>query len=303
MADEKIVEEPVEGEYTKDSVEGEGPKEPGEGKKKKEQSLFIQAFKATMKETGGQIKSVFKRDKSKPKEPKKKTDFKEKIKDKKEKIFKKDQVRNIYHVEKKISIETEKPLLVSELKTKVSKIKKRVPLEIVNRNDRISFLKKEIYRDLKSKPISEVIPKSLELAILLDRENEVGWMFRELFGYFGISGKKNNIFVDKKRVPEYRKIDANLELILRTGNEPPMKDELLVPFFCIRSIGWIENEVAKYSKENLKEVKMTSFLPEELSMIKKYLGSQPVFLRMNTSHLQRIITEVKFRVGTFISTL
>jgi hypothetical protein len=298
--EEEITEEPTEG---AEGTEGESTEGSETGKEKKP-SLLKQAFKETIKDIKGQVKSVFNRkDKAEAKEEKKKVSLKERVSKLKEKLAIKKEVNNIYQTEKKVVIDYNKPLVISTVKKRASKIKKKVPVGVVNTSNRISALKKEIFEDLKNKPMSQVLPKSIELAVLAGKTREADWMGRELLGYTNYLGGRKSVLVDKKKVPEYRKVDAYLEISLQGADQNHVNDELFTPFFCVESVGWLEEKLERCNNENTREIKTTTFLPDELSMIRKYLGDQPVFVRMKASDFKRILTEVKFRIDTFVSSV
>jgi hypothetical protein len=294
-----------------ESIEESGGEELGDeegsedqGEKKKDESLWKQAFKETMKETKDHIKSIFKKDKE-PKvgKPKEKTKFSDKVKKLEKKVHFKKQINKIYQTEKKLYVEYEDPVVVSSIKKKALKIKHNIPTEIVNKKARISNLKKQLIKDIKGKPVSYSLPRAIEIAVLAGKKDETKWMLRELFGYFTFIGDKESVTIDKKAIPDYRKIDAYLEMRLNVSEPNPISDELLIPFFCLRSVIWLEDELEKFSEDEVKKIKIASFLPEELSFMKKYLSKQPIFLRMPVSDLKRILTEVKFRVDSFLVSL
>ena len=204
---------------------------------------------------------------------------------------------NIKPLEKSMMVTAKKSAVFYWIKEEVKRIEKNVPIEIIDRQNRINKLKEEILDDLDYGSVTKILVKCIELARLEGKYNEIEWMQNELNGY---TSEKTST----KDIPEYRKIKAILPVSWYIKGEYSLTNEdLEIPFYCVKPINWVEEIVSRATKKNTRDIKTEIPIPKELSMLKEYFNKDTITIITPVSSLEVVLSGIKIRIQEFLFSL
>lgn len=212
-------------------------------------------------------------------------------------LFIKKHLINVKPVEKSLMITADNSAVFYWIKDEAKRIDKKLPVEVIDKNARIKKLREEILEGLDTKPLSQTLIKCIELAGLTGNYKDIDWMKKELKGY--VDDKK---FIRVgKNYPDYRKIRAILPVNWYIKGEYSLTNEdINVPFYCVKPVQWIEENIARCKKTRSKEIITKLPIPGELYMIKNYFKKDMITVITPIISLEYILNRIKIRVHEFM---
>ncbi len=204
---------------------------------------------------------------------------------------------NIKPVEKSLMVTAKKPAVFYWIKGKVKKVKKTLPVELVDKKGRIKKLKEDVLQGLDTEPLSRTLVKCIELAKLTGRYSDITWMEKELNGY----SEADKFVKVGRNYPEYRQTKTILQMSLYLKGEYSLaNEELTMPFFCVRPVHWIEEIVERCKKTGAKNIMMELPIPKELAILKDYLKEDTINVMTPISSLELVLNGIKLRIHDFM---
>jgi len=201
-------------------------------------------------------------------------------------------------VEKSLMITAKRPAVFYWIKEVVKGVGKNLPVEIIDMKGRTRKLREDIIEGLDTEPLSQTLTKCIELARLTKNYSDITWMERELNGYTDVLG-----FVKADRThPDYRKTKAILPISFYIkGEYSLMNDDLILPFFCVKPVHWIEEIVERCKKRGSKQIQIKLPMPKELlGTFKDHYREDTINVMVPVTSLEFVLNGIKVRIHEFM---